>query len=288
MEAYQRIQDAIEFIEMNLYDELRITEIAGKASFSAFHFQRMFQAISGFSVHEYIRKRRLSEATALLKETDRNVLDIAISCQYGSQEAFTRAFENYFGITPAKYRKSDYHIHMQSKINFLNYHSRMLGEMNMNKPTIVHLNQIDIIGYEYTTNLNNETYYKEIPGFYDEFGRNQHYLRIPNKTAPDMAYGIACKFQDDGTFSFIVGEQVEPSDDVLDPGFVRFELPEGQYAEFKVNGSTDLVQQTRQYIYGTWLPNSNYERREGPDFEITDVRHSMFPHGLQMKIYIPI
>ena len=56
-----------------------------------------------------------------------------------------------------------------------------------------------------------------------------------------MAYGIACHFQDDGRFSFIVGEQVETSNDEMDPGFVRFELPEGLYAEFKVNGSSDLA-----------------------------------------------
>lgn len=44
----------------------------------------------------------------------------------------------------------------------------------------------------------------------------------------------------------------------------------------------------RRYIYGTWLPNSKYERREGPDFEITDVLNSTIPNEMKMKIYIPI
>ncbi|MED1107517.1 GyrI-like domain-containing protein, partial [Bacillus paramycoides] len=40
--------------------------------------------------------------------------------------------------------------------------------------------------------------------------------------------------------------------------------------------------------YGTWLPNSNYERKDGPDFEITAVLNSIFPNEMKMKIYIPI
>ncbi|MEH6979958.1 GyrI-like domain-containing protein, partial [Bacillus pseudomycoides] len=101
-------------------------------------------------------------------------------------------------------------------------------------------------------------------------------------------YGIACNFHDDGNFSFIIGEEVQGSAAELDNGFVNFEIPEGKYAEFKINGSADLVQNTRRYIYGTWLPNSNYERREGPDFEITDVLQSIYPNQMKVIIYIPI
>lgn len=289
MDYFIRIQTAIQFIENNLQEELKITEIAAKACFSAFHFQRLFQAISGFTVHEYIRKRRLSEAAALLRETNRSILEIAVSFQYGSQEAFTRAFESYFGMTPAKFRKAEtIDINQQQQINFLDYQKRIKGEMNMNKPEIIHLDKIKIIGYEYKTNLNDDTYFEDIPRFYDHFGRNEYYMRIPGKAAPNMAYGIACNFQDDGHFSFIVGEEVHQFSEELESGFVNFEIPEGKYAEFKVNGPADLVQNTRKYIYGTWLPNSNYERREGPDFEITDVCNSSFPNGMIMKIYIPL
>lgn len=103
-----------------------------------------------------------------------------------------------------------------------------------------------------------------------------------------MSYGIACNFHDDGNFSFIVGEEVQEFACELEKGFVNFEIPEGKYAEFKVNGTTDVFQNTRRYIYGTWLPNSNYERREGPDFEITDVLQSKYPNQMKMTIYIPI
>ncbi|MDZ5609410.1 AraC family transcriptional regulator [Bacillus pseudomycoides] len=288
MDYFERIQSSIEFIESNLQDRFNIVEVSSQSCFSPFHFQRLFQAITGFSVQEYIRNRRLSEAAILLRETRKNILEIAIDFQYNSQEAFSRSFVNYFGMTPAKYRKSEIDLHLQAKMNFLDYKKEMKGDLIMNKPNIVQLSKKNIIGFEYKTNLNNEKYFEEIPKFYFDFGSNEHYLRIPEKIAPNMSYGISCNFQDDGNFSFIVGEEVKGSVTKLDNGFVNFEIPEGKYAEFKVNGSVDLVQNTRRYIYGTWLLNSNYERREGPDFEITDVLQSKYPNQMKMTIYIPI
>ncbi|EEM05638.1 Transcriptional regulator [Bacillus pseudomycoides] len=288
MDYFEKIQNSIEFIESNLQDRLNVVEVSSQSCFSPFHFQRLFQAITGFSVQEYIRNRRLSEAAISLRETRKNILEIAIDFQYNSQEAFTRAFVNYFGMTPAKYRKSEIALHLQAKMNFFDYKKEMKGDLIMNKPNIVQLSKRDIIGFEYKTNLNNEKYFEEIPKFYFDFGSNEYYLRILEKIAPNMSYGIACNFHDDGNFSFIIGEEVKGSAAELDDGFVNFEIPEGKYAEFKVNGSTDLVQNTRRYIYGTWLPNSNYERREGPDFEITDVLQSIYPNQMKVIIYVPI
>ncbi len=130
-----RIQKSIDFIEKNLQKQLEITEISAQSYFSAFHFQRLFQAITGFTVQQYIRNRRLAEAARLLRETTKNILEIGFTVQYSSQEAFTRAFEICFGITPAKYRKEQVFINDQSKINFLDY--KIMGEISMNKPEIV-------------------------------------------------------------------------------------------------------------------------------------------------------
>ncbi|WP_179032857.1 AraC family transcriptional regulator [Paenibacillus kribbensis] len=288
MDYFKRIQCAIEFIELNLREDLNITEVASQACFSAFHFQRVFQAISGFTVQQYIRRRRLSEAAARLKQSSQKVLDIAIEYQYNSQEAFTRAFEKSFGITPGKYRDSDIELPGQSKINFLDYQKNTKGDLDMKKPVMRQLETIKIIGHEYKTNLNNEQHYKEIPGFYDHFGANEYFMCIPNKIAPGMSYGIACRFEDDGAFSFVVGEAVGKESKELAEGFIYMEIPAGKYAEFDASGSNGRVQDVRDFIYGTWLPNSNFERREGPDFEITDVMNSSFPDHLSIKVYIPI
>jgi len=287
MEHYTRIQNAITFIEDQLQEQLNLADIAKEAGFSTYHFQRLFHAVSGFTVQEYIRTRRLAEAAVMLRETNGTVLQIAVSYQYGSQEAFTRAFTACFDVTPAKYRNPQTPLaYYQPKIDLITYGANIRGGLNMYKPEIVDLAPIKIIGYNYQTNLNNETYFDEIPDFYNHFGRNEYYLRIPNKARPAFAYGIAHAYQDSGEFSFLIGEEVTSFEE-MEPSFGCFEIPGGKYAVFKVNSAPELGQNTWKYIYGTWLPNSNYDRREGPDFEVTDVINSS-PEKINMTVYIPI
>ncbi|KPN96209.1 effector binding domain-containing protein [Lysinibacillus sp. ZYM-1] len=286
MDYFERIQNAIDYIEENLHEKMTIADISSQSYFSAFHFQRLFQAITGFSVQQYIRNRRLSEAAVLLITTSQAILEMAINFQYGSQEAFTRAFVQYFGITPAKYRKNANSIPLQTKINFLDY--KMDGELSMQKPTIIQVEKKLITGYAYKTSIQNEQFYAEIPSFYEDFGQHQYYERISQKVAPNMAYGISTNFQEDGQFSFIVGEEVQAFEENLQQDFIHLELPAGQYAEFILSSSTEGIQNTRRYIYGVWLPNSNYERDVGPDFEVTDVMQSTYPHDMKLNIYIPI
>lgn len=156
----------------------------------------------------------------------------------------------------------------------------------MYKPEIVELPATRIIGYNYSTNLNNELYFEEIPGFYGHFGSNEYFMRIPNKARPAFAYGISHSFQENGAFSFLIGEEVTSFAEV-EEGFACLELPAGKYAAFRSSSLPELGQNTWKYIYGTWLPNSNYERGEGPDFEVTDVWNST-PEKIRITVYIPI
>ncbi|WP_342555739.1 effector binding domain-containing protein [Paenibacillus sp. FSL R7-0652] len=287
MDHYSRIQLAIEHLEEHLQEPFNISDVSAAASFSAFHFQRLFQAITGFTVLEYVRRRRLTEAASALRNTAKGVLEIALNYGYQSQEAFTRAFDIHFGTTPARFRKTeqpDAESRMQRSIDFNAYRSQLGTALHMNPPRMVTLEPIQIIGYEYKTNLNDDQHYADVPGFYDEFGREQKFMRIPDRIRPDMAYGAADHFQDDGVFSFIIGEESAANGDLLEPGYTRLEIPGGLYAEFTTEGSE---QDVRKMIYGSWLPSSKYERREGPDFEVTDVWKST-PERLDMKIYIPI
>lgn len=288
MDHYTQIQLAIEYLEQHLQDDFNIRETSAAANFSAFHFQRLFQAITGFTVLEYVRRRRLTEAAGMLRGTSEGILDIAMSFGYQSQEAFTRAFSTYFGMTPAKLRKLEAEqlslLKMQQSIDFNDYRTSLGGTFHMNTPRLVTLAPNWIIGYEYKTNLNDNQHYAEIPGFYHDFGMEQKFMAIPERTRPDMAYGVACHFEEDGAFSFIVGEESSGASQVLEPGFTSIEIPGGLYAEFTVEGSG---QDIRKMIYGSWLPQSNYERREGPDFEVTDVWKSTLEQ-LDMKIYIPL
>ena len=99
------IYDSILFIEGRLSDELNINELAGQIFFSKSHYKRLFQAVIGESVMEYVKKRRLQRAGIMLCETNASVLEISLQFGYTSHEGFSRAFSEYFGMPPTKYRK---------------------------------------------------------------------------------------------------------------------------------------------------------------------------------------
>ncbi len=72
------LQNAIEYREQNLTEDIQIKDIAEKAYVSEFHFQRIFSVLCGFSVAEYIRNRRLSLAARELAGSDAKVIDVAL------------------------------------------------------------------------------------------------------------------------------------------------------------------------------------------------------------------
>ncbi|MBB6097269.1 AraC family transcriptional regulator [Deinobacterium chartae] len=284
MDHFDRIQRAIDYLETQLQGRPDIRDVAAQAGFSPFHFQRLFQAITGTSVQAYLRRRRLSEAAKALRSSARSVLDLALDYQYASQEAFTRAFEQQFGIAPARYRKAGEPGPLVGPLRLSDYRCPKEKVLKMLAPTLLKITDVQIIGCAFRTTLENHRHYQDIPGFYARFGSEQTFLRIPERVRPDFAYGVACDFEDDGTFSFVIGEESAWAGEDLAP-LVSLRIPGGLYAAFQADGS---VPNLRDYIYGTWLPNSLYERREGPDFEVTDVAASLLAGIPKMTVYIPV
>ncbi len=104
----KEMQSAISFIEDRLTEELTIEDIARSANSSSANFQRIFSIVTGMTVGDYIRSRRLTLAGNELMESDAKVLDIALKYGYETAESFTKAFTRFHGVTPsvAKQRKS--------------------------------------------------------------------------------------------------------------------------------------------------------------------------------------
>jgi AraC family transcriptional regulator len=97
-------QKALWFIESHLASGLSLDEIADVAGVSRFHLVRAFAAATGLSVMRYVRARRLSEAARALAGGAPDILKLALEAEYGSHEAFTRAFREHFGVTPEAVR----------------------------------------------------------------------------------------------------------------------------------------------------------------------------------------
>lgn len=102
----KEIQTALDYIEMNLCEELTLDEISKVVGFSKFYFHRTFQKEVGISLYDYIRRRRLASAASVLLNTNSSILGIALTCRFESQESFTRAFKSIYQLPPGRYRSA--------------------------------------------------------------------------------------------------------------------------------------------------------------------------------------
>ncbi len=100
MEYIKGIQNAIEYIETHLAEEISTDEVAKRAAMSPFYFQRIFGILCGVTLGDYIRFRRLSLAAVELCNGGAKIIDVAFKYGYETPESFTRAFTKFHGISP--------------------------------------------------------------------------------------------------------------------------------------------------------------------------------------------
>ena len=113
----QRMVDEIDrSIKKRESDEMTLTALARKFGYSEFHLSRRFREISGMAFRDYLVGRRLAFALRDVRDTDRGLLDIAMDYGFSSNEAFTRAFKQAYGITPSQYRRHPIPVLLRTRI----------------------------------------------------------------------------------------------------------------------------------------------------------------------------
>ena len=100
MEGYTVLQQAINYIEAHLLEDIHFETIARQVHMSGYEFHRAFRFLSGMTVNTYIRNRRLSLAGQELLETNARITDIALKYGYETPESFTKAFTRFHGTAP--------------------------------------------------------------------------------------------------------------------------------------------------------------------------------------------
>jgi len=101
------IQDAINWIEGNLEDELTLQSISKFIGYSEYYTSRKFKEYTGSTLRKYITLRRLSKAAKEIRDKNVRIIDIAFKYGYNSQEAFAKSFKNTFDINPGAYQKKN-------------------------------------------------------------------------------------------------------------------------------------------------------------------------------------
>ena len=100
MDWIEKMNDAVNYIDSHLMSDIKPETIAKQADMSLYHFQRMFAVMSGVSLSQYIRRRRMTLAVADLKAGEK-ILDVALKYQYLSPTAFNRAFQSVHLVAPS-------------------------------------------------------------------------------------------------------------------------------------------------------------------------------------------
>lgn len=280
------ILDAVNYIENNLKEELSVLNIAHKVNYSLYHFIRLFHSVTGYSPKNYLQLRRLSESLKELKKTDKKIIEIAIEYQFNSHEAYTRAFKKQFGINPKQVREG-ISFSNESVLNPVNDDYLYQLENIKNKdPELVELPMKILAGISFF--YDDETPAADLSKEWGQFMREMH--KIKNVIYPDQFYQIQywSAEQDLGGLYFFIGVQIrELTQDI--PQLVTKIIPEGRYLRFVHKGLANKVGYTYKYIYGQFLPGTDYKLTKPFNFEQYGEK-CLGPYNPESEndIYIPI
>ena len=103
----ENIITIIDYIEEHLAEHLNLDSIASAVHYSKYHLHRMFIKEAGLTIHDYVQRRRLSEAAKLLVFSEKTILEIALIAGYESQQAFSGIFKEMYKKTPNQYREEE-------------------------------------------------------------------------------------------------------------------------------------------------------------------------------------
>lgn len=292
MDILSRLGAAIDYIEENLTTEIDYNKIAKAAFCSPYNFHRMFSLVTGFSIMDYVRNRKLTLAALELQENDSKVIDIALKYGYESPVSFARAFRALHGISPSQARKRNTNLKAYPRLSF---QIQIIGGIEMNyrieeKPTF------RAFGVEKEVDNNGSN--MQIPDFFEEcinngtFGTIQNIGRdkyaFPNQ--PSMS-GI-CGYREsvNDKFFYLIGWLVFNNEPLPDE-FVQVTIPANKWAIFKTEtypdgpGDIEIIQGLWRRIYREWLPTSGYDIAEAPTIELDYYDN---PEECHAEIWIPL
>jgi AraC family transcriptional regulator len=272
-------QKALWYIESHLADALSLDEIAAIGGVSRFHMVRAFAAATGLSVMRYVRARRLSQAARALAAGAPDILTLALDADYGSHEAFTRAFRDHFGVTPEAVRSSTRldNLMLQEPIVM---DSTVIDNLQAPRFETARPFLVAGLGERYTW----ESGGPAIPGQWHRF--HQSVESIPGRVG-QVAYGVCCNGDDSGNFDYVAGVEVSDFSD-LPREFSRVRIPEQRYAVFTHRDHISSIRRTVNTIWNHWLPASGLKAADAPSFERYDENFDPLTGNGGLEIWVPV
>lgn len=279
MNWIENINIALTFIEENLESNLTSEKIAAEACSSEFHFMRIFSVLTGRSLSEYIKERRLTKAGAEISNSKNKVIDIAFKYGYESPEAFSKAFKRFHGISPSVARKNGYLLLVSPPLHIK---VTLEGDKQMEY-------KIEKKGAFKVTGLSKEVHLSEAPLKIPEFGKelwNSGAIEEMYKNSGPlgvMGISYAHRFEE-GLCRYMYGvEETERNkgnyEEVIN-------IAESNWAIFNGEGEFPIcITKAWKRIYEEWFPATGYEHAQVPEVEFSE---SIGEGRVKWEIWIPV
>ncbi|MFF9806302.1 helix-turn-helix domain-containing protein [Streptomyces coeruleorubidus] len=284
-----RLNQAMDQIERNLGDSVDVTDLARTACTSEYHLRRLFSALAGMPLSEYIRRRRLTVAGAEVLSGDATLLEIAIRYGYGSGEAFARAFRTMHGVGPGKARRTGAALVSQPRLAF-----RLTVEGNSSMHyRVVDRPAFSVMGFK-----------ARVPLIHS--GPNQaiiDFVRGLDKSAVDQLEKLSDQEPrgpvavcDDLDPSRAEGTELDyyhgvitsaPASSAAPEGTTALPVAPGTWAVFTTSGpAPQAIQELWRDVFTEWFPSNPYRTRPGPEI----LRTHLSPDGREAdaELWLPV
>lgn len=279
------IQNAVDYIEDHITDELDFTEIAKRSACSPFYFQRIFGILCGIPLGEYIRNRRLTLAGSELSVTDAKVIDMALKYGYDSPESFARAFVKFHGITPSAAKKNGSALKSFSRVSvqIILKGGHIMDYKIVKKEAFQVLEKVERQSIDDAQNQNT------IPDFWTR-SRADGTVETLLAQTPDrhFLYGICCDNQptDSKTFAYSIAALYGGG--AIPDGYRVTQIPERTWAVFRVTGAMpNAIQETWHTICAEFFPTCGYR----PTYELNIEAYTdgdMTAPDYKSEIWVPV
>jgi AraC family transcriptional regulator len=268
----QRINAVIRHVRENLDDDLSLDTLARVASFSPFHFHRIFKSITDETVNDLVTRLRLERAAVLLRSTpDLSITDTAFECGFKSASVFSRAFKKHYGINARQWDR---------RSPLKNSKNGQVSE-DLSHYTLEHLTRFaehEALEVRLHSLPAQRLAYIRVYDSYSEFSRIKHsYERLiiwfcqrggrledttlygMSQDNPDVTPQRLCRF--DWCLTVPADWQADGEVSVQD-------FPACQVAAIHCQGDLEQEDRAVQYLFRCWLPRSRYQPANLPGMEI--------------------
>ncbi|MBC7959591.1 MAG: AraC family transcriptional regulator [Vallitaleaceae bacterium] len=282
MDWIEQMRSAIKYMEDHLTEPFDIGTIAKTACSSEFHFQRLFHMITGVTVAEYVRRRRLTLAAQELFVGNEKIIDIAFKYGYDTPESFSKAFRRTHGFSPSTVRKVGTVLKAYPPITF---QISIKGDQNM-EYKIEKREAFKLVGKGKRISSVNGENFKLIPEFWDECHQSGFVDQLMKAQGALGTLGVCMDFaQDMSEFTYFIG--IEKPEQDLD-GVEEVTIQEATWAKFESIGPMpEAIQKVWGRIFSEFFPATNYEHAVGPDLEVYYDGNPNDPNYLS-EVWIPV